>query len=367
MFRGLKKAGYLTISILFISLLTFQIVNADEDHIQDTNPSDTFNTIELKLGDYNEKGAVNNAELVFLRNDVLSIKEAEGTFIEYLVSNNEIVEKGQALLSYRIPYDHIGVEEKKLSLVQNQKSYEEDLRNREAEIAAQRSLLQSMEQKSIEAQTLRLKITKLEIDYERFKYQSRKSIDNLKKTIADMEAASQIQYIYAPYDGWVFTDDRIKEDQPINSRMELIRIYDINSAVLAAPAAGANKIWYNQEVSITRISNRQENRSSVYKGKVIAADSVLDNKASTGMIYIALEDRELYSTISKANVSADSVMVKNVFVIPLKAVKFFNEERYINYLDEAGVIHKQYITGRDNGVEMWVYNGLSEGQKIIVD
>ena len=30
-------------------------------------------------------------------------------------------------------------------------------------------------------------------------------------------------------------------------------------------------------------------------------------------------------------------------------------------------MRKQYITGRDNGVEMWIYNGLEVGQQIIAD
>ena len=159
----------------------------------------------------------------------------------------------------------------------------------------------------------------------------------------------------------------ISEDQQIGPNMELVRIYDVKSAVLVGSAAGANKLWYNLDVSASMVSSRQENKGKVYKGKVISIDSVLDNKASTGMVFIKLDDESLYSTISKANISADAVYLHNVFVLPLDAVNFNNEERFIYYYDETGDIHKQYITGRNNGLEMWVYDGLTEGQKIIVD
>ena len=57
------------------------------------------------------------------------------------------------------------------------------------------------------------------------------------------------------------------------------------------------------------------------------------------MIFIKLDDESLYSNISKANITADAVHV-HMYLLPLKAVNFNNEERYIYYLDETGDIHK---------------------------
>ena len=369
MSKGYKILGLAIVSFLFIALFTFRPVSASEEvTLKDTVNKSSYKTIEAVRGDYTEKGAVMNAELTFLRNDGLAIKESEGTFIEYLVTDGQMVKKGDELLSYRIPFDSIAVEEKKLALELNQKSYEAELMRRETEIADNRNSLMMKDHTTIEAQILNLRITKLEIGYDQFKYQGEKNIEAMNETIEEMKLSSEIKYIYAPYDGVVYNlDERLIEDQSINPYMELIRIYDIQSAVLYAQEVGANKLWYNQEVSVSMVSNRQENKGITYPGKVISMDSVLDNKANTGMIFIKLDDESLYSNISKANITADAVHVHDVFVLPLKAVNFNNEERYIYYLDETGDIHKQYITGRNNGVDMWVYEGLTEGQKIIVD
>lgn len=368
MSKGFKVLGLMTINILFIALFTFRPANASEEVVlQNTKPEASYKTINATRGDYMEKGAVMNAELTFLVNDSLAIKEADGIFIEYLVSDDQLVEKGDKLLSYQIPFDFIAIEEKKLALDQTMESYKTNIKKREAEIAENRESLQRMDQATIEAQSFRLRITKMEISYDQFKYQSEMNINALKETIKEMELNSEIKHVYAPYDGIVSTNDRIIEDTSINPYMELVRIYDVKSAVLAASATGANKLWYNQEVSVTMISNRQENKGVSYPGKVISMDSVLDNKANTGIIFIKLEDESLYYTISSANITADAVYLHDVFVLPLKAVHFNNEERYIYYLDETGDIHKHYITGRNNGVEMWVYDGLNESQKIIVD
>ena len=368
MSKGFKVLGLIAINVLFIALFTFKPVNASEEPtLQDAHTDSSYKTIEVIKGDYTEKGGVMNAELIYLVNDSLTIKEAEGTFIEYLVSDGQIVENGDELFSYRIPFDSIAVEEKKIGLEQSRRSYEEELSRRESEMAENRMALESMDQTTIEAQSFRLKVTKMEIGYDQFKHQGQANIKALEEAIDEMELSSEIKYVYAPYDGIVSTDDRIIEDIAINPKMELIRIFDIKSAALVAPASGANKLWYNQEVSVTMISTRQENKETSYPGRIVSIDSVLDNKANTGMIFIKLDDESLYSTISKANITADAVYLHDVFVIPLDAVNLNNEERYIYYLDGTGEIHKQYITGRNNGVEMWVYDGLTEDQKIVVD
>ena len=68
--------------------------------------------------------------------------------------------KGDRLLSYRIPFDYIAVEEKKLALQLNKKNYDLELRRREAQIAENRSFLQEMDQTTIDAQILNLSIIK---------------------------------------------------------------------------------------------------------------------------------------------------------------------------------------------------------------
>jgi multidrug efflux pump subunit AcrA (membrane-fusion protein) len=383
MSKGFKVLGLITINILFIALITFKPVNASEKLLmQVTNTESQYKTIEAVKGDYTEKGGVMNAELVYLVNDILTIKEAEGTFVEYLVTDGQAVGKGDKLFSYRIPFDPITIEEKKLAFERTKSSYEGDLRRRESDIAENSKSLQSMDQTTIEAQSLRLRLTKMELGYDQFKYQGQANIKALEEAIDEMELNSEIKYVYAPYDGIVSTpydgivttqfgsistNDGLSEGMPIDSRMELVRINDTKSAVLVAPAAGANKLWYNQEVSVTMISSRQENKGISYPGRIVSIDSVLDNKSNTGMIFIKLDDESLYSTISSANVTADAVYLQDVFVLPLNTVNLNNEERYIYYLDETGDMHKQYITGRSNGVEMWVYDGLTEGQKIIVE
>jgi hypothetical protein len=72
-------------------------------------------------------------------------------------------------------------------------------------------------------------------------------------------------------------------------------------------------------------------------------------------------------TIQMANISAAAVTVEQVPIIPLKAVKTENDRKYVYQKDSDGSLRRQYITGRDNGTDMWVYSGLSAGQNIVVD
>ena len=162
--------------------------------------------------------------------------------------------------------------------------------------------------------------------------------------------------------------NEVREETAINRNTQLLFIIDPDSAVLTAPAAATNKMWYNMNVSVALIINRQEDRSKMYKGKIIAADSLLNGLVSSDTYYIQVENgKDILGFGQRANIYAEEIKVKDVIVIPSNVVKSDSDRKYVYILDVDGVVRKQYITGRDNGVDMWVYNGLNEGQHIVIE
>ncbi|HWT76811.1 MAG TPA: hypothetical protein VN258_19095 [Mobilitalea sp.] len=368
MFRDDKALRIIVVFMIAVSLCTSSIAYASQTDTGDTTNQVNYKTVVVQTGEYYEKSALKDVEINFLRNDILTIDQPEGTFVQYLITNNQQVKEGDPLLSYQIPSDRIGVDEKKLQLKQNESAYQESQKQKEKEIDANKQKLYTMDNSSIEAQILQLNIRKMESAYEQYQYQTEKSINELKTAIKELESDMELQYIYAPYDGVVFIDDKIKEGTLLNQGTRLIYIYDIKSAVLGTSVKEISKLWYDMEVSVTGISNMKEDTANIHKGKIIAVDSLYNGKASTGMIYIQLDNtEELISSIQKANITSNSVSVDHVLIIPLSVVKKSDDMKYVFVLDADGVIRKQYITGRDNGVDMWVYSGLSEGQQIVVE
>jgi HlyD family secretion protein len=329
--------------------------------------SDVNTTVEVEYKDYVEKSALKDVKCIFLRNDPLFIEEEKGVLVEYLVKDRDKVKKGDPVISYEIPYDSIALEEMKYNLENMENTYETAVEQKKVGIHELVKKYKSLKKNVLEAKITQLNIEKLEIELEQYQFQTKKSLEELKNNIKKIESNRKLQYIYATYDGIVVNSDKIKKGDEIGKGMELARIFDTESAVLGASVTDASHFRYNMEVSVTAISNMKEDKDNRYKGKVIEEPSLLYNKESTDMIYIQLEKEDIMETIESANITAESVIVKNVPVIPLSAVKTNNELSYVYILEEGGNVRKQYITGRNNGTDMWVYNGLKKGQKIVIE
>ncbi len=377
MFKGDRLKKVIVLGLFALSLLTSSIVLADqlntsdetsEDVSENENISRAQNVYQVKLGDYVERAAIRNAEVNFLRSDSVRILDNDGIFVEYLVENIQEVKEGDPIASYNIPVDTITIEEKKMNLARSEEGYSIGLEQREARLANLRNDLINHEDDSIDGKIIKINIEKEEIDLEQYINQSNKNLDNMKEEIKDLESNLQAKYVYAPYSGIVFFYDQVREGTAINRGTHLLEIIDINSVILSAPSTSNDKFWYNMDVSVTLITNRQEDTANVHKGKIIAADSLINGVVSTGTYYIQLDNaRELLDFGQTANIYAEEIKVEDVIIIPSSAVNLDGVKRYVHILDEKGAIRKQYITGRDNGVDVWIYNGLEVGQQIIAD
>ncbi len=363
-----KKVLFKIIGVMMIiSLFTSQITYASTNIKSTTNKATGLKTIEVAYGDYIEKGTLKNLELSYPRRDILFIEEPEGTFIEYLVENGQNVKKGDPLVAYIIPSDSIGVEENNIKLSQSVRTYEMQSEQKRIDIEDKYEQWNAMDAGSIEAQMLEINIRKMELEYEQYEYDTQKSLEDMKTKTIELEEALKIQYILAPYDGVVRTVNWMSEGFPLDRSRELIEIYDANSAILASKATNLNKLWYDMEVRITPTSDRSQVKGETVSGRVVGADSLFNGKVSAEMVYIQLEDASKITTVQRADIETELVRVNNVILIPISAVTTANDISYVYIVDDNGDMYKQYVTGRSNGVEMWVFNGLSAGQKIVAE
>lgn len=360
--RKIRLAGIVTLIILTVSFYFKESILVNSKAVA------SYKTVTVSSGNYEEKGVLKNLEWKFLRYDTLSIPFSKGNFYEYLVEEGAEVKKGDALISYYISTDSILIEEKKLLLKQTQQAFEVFSKQKEEEMSVSKKNLDALTPNSYECKILKLKHEKMKVSYEQYRYRTLKTIDKQKEEVKELEDKAKLQYVYAPYDGIVHKDERINEGISINNRTELITILDTKSAFLGASISGTQNLWYDMEIFVTSISNMKEDTENIRKGKILSMDSLFEGKVSTGMIYVQLEDNEdMFDTVPKANISGVMASVKNVPIIPLTAVKTENDASYVYIPKADGTLSRRYITGRDNGVYMWVYNGLSIGQIIIAE
>lgn len=373
MFKGNKRKKIIILGLLVLSLLTSSIALADqlnnsEELIEQEETSRAHKIYEVKKGDYTEVTSLRNAEVISLRNDSVRIDHDNGVFGEYLVDNLQEVKKGDPLISYTIGVDLISIEEMKMNLVNREDGFSKGLSQRQEELANLRNALLGLESGSNDEKKAKINIQKKEIGLERYINDTEKSLEDTKEKIRELESNLEPQYVYAPYNGIVFFFEPVKEGAAINRGTHLLQIIDTDSVFLSAPSSANDKLWYNMEVSVTLITNRQEDTTNVYKGRIISADSLINRKVSSETFYILLENaKDVLNFGQTANVYAEEIRVEDVIIIPSSSVNMDSGKRYVYILDDSGAMQKQYITGRDNGVEMWVYNGLEVGQQIIAD
>ena len=366
MFRNNKWLGGFAAVLLGALFLVSQGVYAGQEE-PDREKTENTKTITAERSDYTEYSVLKDVKWIFQRHDSLMVAEEEATLVEYLVQNNQEVKKGEPLLSYEVPVDSILLEETRISLKRKESAYLKQVKQKEDYIKELRDQLQYMDLGMMDAQILALNIDKLEIELEQFEMQSKQDLKNTGTSMKELEDRMEIQYLEAPYDGVVIMNENYKKGARIDAYRELLHIYDIKSAILGTEITGVNKFWYGMEVSITGVSNMKEDKSKIYKGKVISVDTLYNGKLNTGMIYIQPENPELLSLIQRANLTALSVVVKDVIVIPKNAVRYAGDVSYVYLLDNQGEIRRQYVSGRENGRDMWVFSGLSEGQRIVLE
>lgn len=351
---------------LAISLCTTQITSASQNESSIDKKDTNFKTIEVEYGTYVEKMTLKNLSRSYLRSESLFIKDSSGVFVEYLVSSGSIVSKGDKLIAYEVAVDTVAIEENKIRLSQAEENYYRQLEQKEESMINRLEQLSNMDQNSIEAQILQVQHQKAQLELERFQLESQKNIESIKEAIEELGEQTSIRYVEAPYDGLFNGYDRwLRPGIVLNRNNDIGNIRDVKSVVLESKSTNLNRLWYGMNPTFTDMTGNVS--KGTYQAKVIGEDSLFNGRASTEMIYVALEDPSQLASISQGDVVTDVVSVENVIVIPLNVVKFKDEVAYVYILGADGRTHKQYLTGRNNGSSMWVYNGLSAGQKIVAE
>lgn len=350
---------------LAISLCTTQITSASQNESNIEKSATGYKTIEVEYGTYVEIATLKSITRNYPMVDNIYIKDNSGVFVEFLVGEGAMVSKGDKLMAYKVAMDPVAIEESKIRLIQAEEDYIRQLEQREESIADLREQLSNMDQNSIEAQILQVTLQKSQLELERFQIDSQKNIESIQEVIDELGEQTPIRYVEAPYDGMFMPYVWMRPGEKVEKWREVGYIRDVKSVVLESKSTNLNRLWYGMNLTFTDKTGHMT--QGTYPAKVIGADSLFNGRVTSEMIYVTLEDSSQLSNISQGDLATEVVSVENVIVIPFDVVKFKDEVAYVYILGADGRTHKQYLTGRNNGTSMWVYNGLSAGQKIVAE
>lgn len=286
------------------------------------------------------------------------------TFSTFLVKNGQRVENGDPIVELNVSVDEVDIESLTLQLT----TAEENL---EQYIDVNNALLRDYEKRienaatASERKTAQLLYDRLSVSFEEEKERRTAEIESLRNTYSNNTEKKGKEYIYAPMSGVVNGLNRFRKGDKIGNYTYFGAIYDTDSVHISV-SGGNDQLAYNMPVSIVQGSGQT----------LITVDGVVtSNKNATlapNLIgrndYIEiLGDPAVLDLGSDVTLRFQTVTMENALMVPKKAVSNDSGGDYV-YRYENGMSIKQYIlTGGLNPESIWVVDGLSEGDLVVIN
>lgn len=320
-----------------------------------------YKTVTVKKGDC-EKETTGNATIFYTMDRNLYWENDRAYFQEVRVEQGQEVKTGDVLMVFETEEKLFELESLKRKLLRSQEGKVEQNVEKLEEINTAKDRLQYLE--GYELQIAELKIEKLQAAYEQFLYQKDKEITQLQEQIKELSEASGQHTLTAPFDGVIDEIVKLNEGDPVENGQYLISMYSDDRLLLKADDS-QGKLRYNMEVTVEA---GQGDDLKIYKGKVITAPNVLPSTIGNTMTLIELDEAVLSEQlISPIKYRGITEAAYDVLYVESKAIRRDGVKEFVYLLDED-MIRKRYVkTALDTLRDVWILDGLEEGQTLIVD
>lgn len=308
------------------------------------------------------KASINMVESVRVKADIPS-----GTMIltELLVSKYAYVEKGDVLAKVSVETSDLDMEEWELKLTRLEEEYAQvtaDYNERHEDAIANISVYNHP------GNIDRIKIAQMELDFEQTKKNYESRIADYKDQIKDMKATAATKEIVAPQSGFVLSVSRLQVGQEINNGTAICTISPTDKIVLEIK--DENFFYgYGMDLIMGVGANSNPNRKEYdvmvgsASGKILKEDWGKETTQITGDFAI-----EEIMNARSLMVGGKTNVMENVLLIPAEAVIVEKLKYYVTVLHEDGRLEKrQFIPGGNNQNYYWVFTGLEQGTKIIIE
>lgn len=306
--------------------------------------------------------AVGSASIVFPFQESLYWEGNNARFISAEVSPKQEVKKGDILMTFDVDDNHINLVSAGLQLERLRKEFADGKASRQAEInaATQDALLLN----SYDQQIAELTVEKLRAAYDSYVFTMSNNIASLENKIKDLEEAAANNVLVAPFDGVIDYVVRFNPGDPVTNNTALITIHATDIYEIHAKNASSS-LLYNTPVNIVVDDKKTV---TTYSGCVVAAPNILPSSVSQNTVLIRLDQTTNAEDISGSiHYNTEIQIVQNVFIAPRHAIHQEDGKSFV-YLLENGTEQKRYVSVQPTGTEnVWVLDGLSEGEILIID
>ncbi|MBQ7916941.1 MAG: hypothetical protein IJ315_09205 [Firmicutes bacterium] len=288
-------------------------------------------------------------------------KGTEARVVEVMKAAGESVKKGEVLLKVDAGYSDAERTQLQLRLESELEDFLDGKGERLEEIRDARAALIGLEKEDLEIAQLQLE--NMELAYEQYVYQTERTIQVLRDQLNAIEEKRAQQVIKASIDG-IIEEIYYSVDDTVRYGDVLAQIYSTERFFLSEEGIGFGR--YGMKMNIAE-GGTWENIGT-YTGEVICADNILSPFLKSGKSYIKIDQNVDGSEFEYATMASLIYrIVEDAIIIDSSYIVSEDGEKDYVYVLENGEYRKQYVQigGRDrNNINIWIVEGLSEGQII---
>jgi membrane fusion protein, macrolide-specific efflux system len=297
-------------------------------------PRITYDTEEVVRGDIVKSISVTGSfESLSQQNTYLT--DADGRIAEINVGVGDMVSEGDVMMTLVIDNLNYSIKMQEYSLEKTQLNYDRIKKIHDAD--------GSME----------FEFRNAEIDLAMAQLQ----LDNLKNT-------RDKSVLYAPISGEVIYMNPIVElGTYISPYIFLFTIADATNIQLQYSSTDSSMSSFKSGQTV-----EVEYDSIVYEGQVLSAAS--DPASGSTDKVLKVDVKGLPDTVRRGDTAHIKLIideVKNVLVIPLRAVKIYSGRKYVQILEDGVKKERDVETGLETSTKVEIVEGLEEGESVIMN
>ena len=376
MYRIKKMTAAFSAVLFLVGTLIYGMTSAyaESELIPETDikaNNTNYHTVHPQIGTYTDQIAINGTAYIPNKTTVL-YKGNNATYIKSVAKHGDIVKEGDPLIEIRVNVDEyhlteldLRIQRAKEDLTSTENSYRLDIQD------LQEDLNKLPEDAVYARRAASLRIQKASLELEKFRFEQTLSIEKMQKELDELKNDLEIQYVYSPCDGFIYNVQFYEENTDINTNQVVCTIADISSILIRV---SNDHISYGMTANIEAGANK--NRVNLPSEVVVSSNVFGEAMNSFALMKPDLGEFDFAAVPSFAlnidriifNVSAETVHLENVMVIPKKAVYPDDKDYYVLKNGDHQIINKRYfIPGLENKEQCWVLYGLDETDSLIMN
>lgn len=324
----------------------------------------TYKTHTVEVGDFVVSEETSLFEFYPL-NAELSWDQSGARLQEVLVKRDQAVQKGDVLMTF---VTEVSAADSAQLRLRRERSWETYLEGKNARLAAIEAAKETAKNLTgYDLQIANFEIEKLQAQYDQYVFQTTRSVYAIDDQIRALEGRAENNVLVAPFDGVIDSVEVINVGDPITPYAVLITMHSDDTILLQNWTAFGN-LRYNLPVNVVPLNNERD-----IPGRVILSKNILPS---------SLPGHHLIQSLVKVDEPLDEIdlmgidgiaeyqVLKNVLTVPRNAVK--NDDttgKPFVYVLEGDILQKRFVTvnGFSSSREVWVQEGLSAGETIVIE